>query len=42
MFNYLKTLYSSMKLAAYYNEIATTAPRHEIRNELAAFMSIKS
>jgi hypothetical protein len=42
MFDYLKTLYRSMKLASYYNEIASTTPRHEMRDELAALMAIKS
>lgn len=41
MFDYLKTLYRSMKLAAYYNQVATTTPRHEVRDELAALMTIK-
>lgn len=41
MFDYLKLLYSSMKLASVYNEVAKTTPKHELRDELAALMSIK-
>jgi hypothetical protein len=42
MFDYLKTLYRSIKLASYYSEVASSTPRHEVRDELAALMSIKS
>jgi hypothetical protein len=41
MFDYLKTLYRSMKLATYYNQVAINTPKHELRDELAALMSIK-
>jgi hypothetical protein len=42
MFDYLKTLYRSMQLASYYNQVAMNTPRHEVRAELAALMTMKS
>jgi hypothetical protein len=42
MFDYLKALYHSIKLASYYNQVASSIPRHKVRDELAALMSIKS
>ena len=42
MFDYLKTLYSSMKLAAYYSEVAQRTPSTQLRDEMAALMLIKS
>jgi hypothetical protein len=42
MISYLKTLYSSMKLAAYYAEVARRTPDHQLRDEMAALLSIKS
>jgi hypothetical protein len=41
MFDYLKTLYRSIKLASYYNEIAASTPRHSLRDELTALMAMK-
>jgi len=42
MIEYLKTLYNSMKLAAYYAEIANRTPSHQLRDEMAALMTVKS
>ena len=41
MFDYLKTFYHSMKLASYYNHVAINTPAHEVRDELAALMTVK-
>ena len=42
MFDYLKTLYSSMKMAAYYSEVAQRTPASQLRNEMTALMLLKS
>jgi hypothetical protein len=42
MFEYLKTLYNSLKLAAYYAEVAQRTPTSQLRDEMAALMTIKS
>ena len=42
MFDYLKTLYNSMKLASYYAEVAQRTPSHQLRDEMAALLSVKS
>jgi hypothetical protein len=42
MIEYLKTLYNSLKLAAYYSEVAQHTPSHQLRDEMAALMTIKS
>jgi hypothetical protein len=41
MFDYLKTLYQSMKYASYYKEVADNTPRNQVRDELAQIMSIR-
>ena len=41
MFDYLKTLYQSMKYATYYNQVAQNTPRSQVRDELAEIMSMK-
>jgi hypothetical protein len=41
MFDYLKTLYRSMKLASYYNNVADKTPPHRLRDELLSIMHAK-
>ena len=41
MFDYLKTLYQSMKYASYYSQVADKPPRHQVRDELAEIMSVR-
>jgi len=41
MFDYLKTLYQSMKYASYYSQVADKTPRHQVRDELAEIMSVR-
>lgn len=41
MISYLKTLYASMKLAAYYADVAKRTPSHQLRDEMAALMMFK-
>jgi hypothetical protein len=41
MFDYLKTLYRSMQLGTYYNQVAMGTPRHQVRDELAALVAMK-
>jgi hypothetical protein len=39
MFDYLKTLYQSMKYASLYGQVADNTPRHQVRDELTQIMS---
>ena len=41
MFDYLKTLYQSMKYASYYNQVADKTPRHQVRDQLTDIMTVR-
>lgn len=41
MFEYLKTLYNSMRLGAYYAERAKNMSESQLRDEMAALIALK-
>ena len=42
MFDYLKTLYNSMKMGAYYSEVAKHTPNNHLVDEMTALMFLRS